>query len=73
MGGSKMKQTIIQMLESKRNFALDKQTKAKTAGDLYSEGFWRGVALEVNDAINLIGYLEEATDTEIVRRYNESD
>ena len=69
-----MKKTIIQLIESKRNFALEKQTEAKTAGDLYSEGFWRGVALQANGDINLIEYITEASIDEIAKRYaNESD
>jgi len=71
-----MKQTIIQLIESKRNFALEKKAEAEAENDAYSRGFWQGVALQANDDINLINieYITEASIDEIAKRYaNESD
>ena len=69
-----MKKTIIQLIESKRNFALEKKAEAEAENDAYSRGFWQGVALQANGDINLIEYITEASIDEIAKRYaNESD
>ena len=69
-----MKQTIIQLLESRRNFALEKKAEAEAENDEYSCGFWQGVALQANGDINLIEYVTEASIDEIAKRcVHESD
>lgn len=64
-----MKETIIQLIESKRNFALEKKAEADAENDEYSQGFWQGVALQANADINLIEYIPEANIDEIAKRY----
>ena len=53
-----MKDMVINLLTQRRDYALRKQTEAQEQDNDYSEGFWRGVALQASDAINLIDYID---------------